>query len=570
MRVRFDDSLRTVLAADTSTAFGARAAYRQLVDLVGRGRVPVDAPILARLAALRPEVPVETRAAIARGLALVDPPVALVRFLADDVAEVAAATLRGVRLSPEDWEWLVPQLGPLGRSVLRRRGDLPPSATRALESFGSTDFALDYAAPPAMADAPAAPALVPGESAFQPVGDVAAGLVARAQPGDASAETPERFEIADLVNRIAAYQRDRRAASSAEPDPAPDAAPQVAAFRFETDAAGVIRWIDSAPRGPVIGITLDHAAAAMPCVDGVAAGAFRKRAAFADARLVVAGTSPLGGDWRISGVPVFDAARGHFTGYRGAARRPRVEEDAARARPRGVTPAVEGLRRLVHELRTPTNAIAGFSELIEQELLGPVTPAYRERAATIRQQVGGLIGAIDDLDTAARIESAALDLRADTVAVPALLRRIGEELTPLAARRAAMLEVRVPDDMVWGVDAPAAERLVTRLVASMLAIARAGEIVAVSATRPAGDLSGLAITRPVALAGRDEAELLALDDEQAEDAGAPLLGIGFALRLARRLAAELGGRLQIAPDRLTLALPAASTGTMETAFTRAP
>lgn len=570
MRVRFDDSLRTVLAADTSTAFGARAAYRQLVDLVGRGRVPIDPPILARLTALRPHVPVETRAAIARGLALVDPPAALVRFLADDVADVTAATLRAVRLSPEDWDWLVPQIGPLGRSVLRQRDDLPPSALRALESFGSTDFALDYEAPPAIADAPGAPALVAEGSAFQPMGRVAADVVARAQPGDRPEPAPERFEIADLVNRIAAYQRERQAAAPRETRSAAEAERQVGAFRFETDAAGVIRWIDSAPRGAVIGITLDHAAIAVPSVDGVAAGAFRKRAAFTDARLVVAGTSPLGGDWRISGVPVFDAARGHFTGYRGAARRPRVEEDAVRARPRTPPPGVEGLRRLVHELRTPTNAIAGFSELIEQELLGPVTPAYRERAATIRQQVGGLIGAIDDLDTAARIESDALELHQDVVAVPDLLGRVREDLSSLASRRGAMLQVRVPEDMRWLVDAPAAERLVTRLVASMLSIARAGEIVAVAAARQGGQIVGLAISRPAALAGRDEAELLALDDEGVEDAGAPLMGIGFALRLARRLASELGGRLTIASDRLTLTLPAASTATMETAFTSAP
>ena len=37
--MRFDDSLKTVLAADTSTLFGATAAFRQLSDLIARGRV---------------------------------------------------------------------------------------------------------------------------------------------------------------------------------------------------------------------------------------------------------------------------------------------------------------------------------------------------------------------------------------------------------------------------------------------------------------------------------------------------------------------------------------------------
>ncbi|MEE2917074.1 MAG: hypothetical protein VYB32_08390, partial [Pseudomonadota bacterium] len=85
------------------------------------------------------------------------------------------------------------------------------------------------------------------------------------------------------------------------------------------------------------------------------------------------------------------------------------------------------------------------------------------------------------------------------------------------------------------------------------------------------DRLALSIARPAALVDRDEAALLALDDEDAgEDEGAPLLGAGFALRLARNLAAELGGRLMFGADRLTLELPAALNGDMEQASTFAP
>lgn len=563
MRVRFDDSLKTVLAADTSTAFGARAAYRQLVDLIARRRAEWDPALAGRLAALRPAVPADTRAALARGLALADPPVALIAFLADDTPEVAAAVLRAARLTPEDWDWLLPRLGPHGRSVLRRRGDLPPTAVRALESFGSTDFALSHDVPIVEAATIAAPAAEPATDAFRRIGDVAAALVAAPAPMQEET-TGERFEIAELVDRIATYQRERAVA----PAPATDIA--AAAFRFETDAAGVIRWIDGAPRGAVIGLSLDHGAAGEPSVDGVAAGAFRKRAAFGDARLAVPGASALSGDWRISGVPLFDPARGAFIGYRGSARRPRMEEDAARLRPRGA--AMEGLRRLVHELRTPTTAISGFAELIEEQMLGPVPAIYRDRAATIRRHVGGLVGAIDDLDTAARLEANALDLRDDVVAAGSLLHRIAQEMEPLAARRAARVTVEADAGAAWAADAPALERLVARLLASLLSTAAAGETLRLRAI--AGDPAGmvrLTLDRPQALAGRSEADLLAIDDERAgATEGAPLLGIGFSLRLARHLASGLGGGLAFERDRLTLTLPAASTTIMGQASTSTP
>ena len=47
--MRFDDSLKTVLSADMDSGFGAQSAWRQLVDLMGRGRIAADEPGLARL-----------------------------------------------------------------------------------------------------------------------------------------------------------------------------------------------------------------------------------------------------------------------------------------------------------------------------------------------------------------------------------------------------------------------------------------------------------------------------------------------------------------------------------------
>ena len=576
--VRFDDSLKTVLAADASTAFGARAAFRQIVDLMARGRIdPTDA-MLARVRELRGVVPVDIRAAAARGLALASPPPPLVACLAEDEPDVVATLLRAVRLDAAAWTALVPRLGPVGRSVLRRRDDLDPAVLRALESFGSTDFSLDDRSPPGEraqpVDRPAAPPR--GTGPFVALGAVADALpiVAEArrranEPASPVEQPPSQFKIAELVDRIAAYQRRRGAgqpagAADAAPDAAP--APTLEGFRFEADADGIIRWIDAAPRGALIGASLARLdGAGLPHVDGVAAGAFRRRTAFTDARLQIGGGSALAGDWRISAVPVFEQASGRFVGYRGGARRPRIDEDAARTDPRR---AAEGLRRLVHELRTPTTAIAGFSELIESELLGPVLPAYRERAAAIRAQAADLIGAIDDLDLAARIEGDALDLRAGEVALGAVLARVIADLAALAALRGCTIVLPAIDDaLLLACDDRAVERLFGRLLAALVSSAAPGEQLAIGAM-----LDGAAIainfTRPQALAAVPEAALLSLDAERETDLpGAPLLGTGFALRLASNLAAELGGSLTIGATNLTLRLPAALIDDMGQAST---
>ena len=565
--MRFDDSLKTVLAADSSTAFGAQATFRQLADLMARGRVPADEVTLGRLRELRDQVPAEIRATVARGLGAGRTPLGLIGLFAEDEPAIASAALSVVDLPAADWVALLPRLGPSGRAVLRRRERLDPLVVRALETFGSTDFAIGYD-PPAPVDCPPVPPVGPGP--FTSVGALTRALpvVAAAkmavQQAPSSPIAPSRdhigFEIADVVDRIASFQRDRGVT-------APAAAPAIGSFRFEAGADGMVRWTDATPRGAIIGVTLAHAGERGAAqVDGVVTGAFRRRTGFTDARLMLGGESPLAGEWRVSGVPVFDPATGRFTGYRGGARRPRVDESAARPLQRG---RAEGLRRLVHELRTPTNAISGFSELIEAQLLGPVAPVYRERAAAIRVLAADLVAAIEDLDLAARIEGDALELRPGVVPVAPLLARVAGDLQPLAGLRGCALTVaKSAPTLALACDDRAVERLVARLLATMVSAAQADEAIAVDVSCGEDHRVTIAITRPRALAGVSDAALLNLDAEQeAGLPGAPLLGTGFALRLVRNLAAELGGSLAIGADRLTLALPAASPAAMGQAST---
>lgn len=598
--MRFDDSLETVLSAETSSPFGAQSAWRQLVDLIARRRAAPDAETLARLRGLRGSVPPPVRAASARAAAFAEPPAELVAFHAEDDLAIAAPLLRVARLNAGEWIALLPGLSPGGRAVLRHRRDLAPVVNRALESFGSVDFVLgsDHPAPaetpaPVLAPAalaPAAPAAIeaPPDSAFVSLSSIALGLpvVAEAMRVAGQGEVPREklpppspprdaerrtFEIADLVARIDAYQR--RRVDPAHPPAQTESQPALfdlatvpaRSFRFETDAAGIVRWIEGAARGPLIGLSLDPAAPpGATRVDGVVSGAFRRRASFADARLVVSGGSDAAGQWRITASPAFDHASGKFTGYRGAARRPRADERAEPApAPRG--PGADALRQLVHELRTPTNAIAGFAEMIESQMMGPVPPAYRAQAGAIRDEAAGLLTAIDDIDLAARIDSHALDLRPGDVPLAPLLRRIADDLAPLAAIRGTSLLVECGNGLVIAGDDRAVERLLARLLATLVASGGRGERIALDAARDTSDIV-IMVDRPAALAAFGGEAILSIDAEAgAEAPGAPLLGTGFALRLARNLAGELGGALAFGERRLTLRLPAAFISTVEQA-----
>jgi signal transduction histidine kinase len=512
-------------------------------------------------------VPRQVRAASARALEFSNPPAPLVRLFARDELPIAIPVLRSARLSASEWIQLLPDLAPAARTILRNRRDLAPAVQRALESFGPVDFVLpndagvsetgvEHARATEVVDSSAGSIAEAGPDAQNLTMDHSERISAAApreaparsaaQPAQVEDEGP--FEIAEVVARIDAFWRNREEAG-AVPTPAP---PVVEHFRFETDEKGVVRWVDGVSRAAVIGLSLDLLGVDGSHVDGIAAGAFRRRAGFSTARMAIEGNSDAAGDWLISAIPVFDPANGRFTGYRGTARRPRADERAEPVRVPVGSPA-ESLRQLVHELRTPTNAIAGFAEMIETQMLGPVSGVYRDRANVIRSQARELLGAIDDLDLAARIDSAALTLVPGQVPLRPVLATIADDLAPLLELRGSMIALPIEDLVVTG-DRRAVERLLARLMATLVSASGPGEQIGVNMALESDQKVAVAIDRPRALADYPGDSVLGIDDER-EDA--TLLGTGFALRLARNLARELGGSLLIAPSILTLRLPAA-------------
>ncbi len=533
--MRFNDMIATVLAASAERPEAREAQWRQLVDLLAQ-RQP-GAPDTARaeafafLRAERARVEPRTRAATAESLVglAIDPD--LLIFFAEDRAEVAAPLLRSVRFGTEDWLRLLPRLGPTARALLRHRRDLPREVRGALAALGPSDLVL---------------------------GPQDEGAVATATDGEPRGEAGS--PILELVERIEAYQRQRReTAPEPEQELVAATATEVAGFRWETGTEGVIRWVEGAPREPLVGLSIAAPAdAARPGLDAEATRAFARRAPFRDARLSVAGESAAAGNWRASGVPFFDEARGAFLGYRGAARRGMAE--AAPSGAFGPSLPPDALRQLIHELRTPLNAIMGFAELIEGQYMGPATEPYRSRAADIMDHAGHLLATVDDLDTAARIETGRFNETAGRADAAAIIERLGKSYANVALRRGGRFKLVIASDLPEAAVAPeVTERLFARMLAATIGMVGEGEQIAAELDqnrRKGRNKLCFAIDRPAAVRGLSEQALL---DPRFTPAGdwpvAPTLGLGFALRLVRNLAEAAGGELVIDQDRIRLDLP---------------
>jgi hypothetical protein len=538
--LRFDDMIETVLRQREGHPSARAAKWRQLVDLLAQRRsVPQRevAEALEWLRERRPQVPLGYRIDVARTLVGRHVSPAVVALFAQDNPAVAAPLLGTVRLDAQEWLELLPELGPTARGLLRHRRDLSREVSVGLASFGTSDFALG------------------------------GGVASASAPAIPSAERSEA-QIRDLVARIEGFRKRREAEGAAAAEAELTRTPgRTEEFQWETGPDGVILWVEGAPRGPLIGESIASIAdVGQYGVDGQAAGAFEKRSPFRDARFSVRGGGAASGDWRISAVPFFDPAQGTFLGYRGTARRPRLDEVAHSAGEGaaggifGTDLPADSLRQLIHELRTPLNAIIGFAEMIDGQYMGPAALGYRARASEIIDQARRLLSAVDDLDTAARIETRRLDLGESSVDAVSLLCRLHDSYERVAQQRGSRIAIEIERDLPPAqVDVEAAERMFARMLAGTIGLARDGETIAASMTLAeiaSRKMLCLSIDRPKTIEGVGERSLLDPGYSPEGDwPAAPVLGLGFALRLVRNLAEAAGGALDIGELRFSLYLP---------------
>ncbi len=524
LALHFDDRLQTLLDAPVADARDRAVRWRQLVDLLARGEASNSATHVAAIELVRRDafaIDEGVRAATMRAIAGRDVPAALFRVLAAQPLRIAASLFAGLTLSEED----------------------------AAHILGDADAEVR--------------ALVRIESVLEPQAKPEQEL---ADTGPALAEP----SIGEMLSRIERLQQRRapqqQPASSAAPEPPP---PQprreeragdkdARLFEWESDASGHIAWVEGAPRGIFVGRPLSGNGGGLLERD-VAARLVRHHP-FADAPVALSGL--FAGTWEASGRPAFDPATGRFIGYRGLARR--TDEAAPAADRKKREPDLDALREMVHEIKTPLNAIIGFAEIIDGQYLGPAHRLYRERAASIVAQARQLLAAVEDLDFAAKVRAERGGGQRQTEMQGGkpggglfdLIRPIAAEMEQCLAVRGGVLELDVSDDRDGCAVSPElAERLLRRLLLSLCKVVARGEALRIASSRN-GAMCLLTIARPRLLDGYSEVQLVdpAFDPSGGDEAQS--VGLGFALRLVRGLARVGGGTLILDEHRITLQLPA--------------
>lgn len=557
--MHFDDRLGTVLRLRAESAALQRVQLRQLLDLLGI--MPVEArgdqvdAAYARLAQLAKAIAPGERATMLADPALRLRSPRLVAALAENEEAVARAALLRADLSEEQWIDLIPALHPAARGFVRARADLPSPVAALLARLGAQARAL----PPAQATVPAELEIPP-----EPVDEI---LPVEAPDSEAAEQG-----IGALVRRIEAY---RRAREVIEPRPQGDSPllplgedhvlrvpATVQACDFATDAAGRIVWADPGAAPMLIGLRLGGRDNASPLAAPAALDeAMRRRQPLRGIAVSLEGAPAIAGDWQIDAVPWFDPLNGRHLGYRGRLRRP-AAGIAASAAPARDSEA-DRIRQMLHELRTPVNAIQGFAEVIQQQLFGPTPHEYRALASSVVGDAARMLAAFEELERLAKLESGALEVEGGTTDLGEVVASTVAQLAAHSRQRGSGFAMRpFEGSLAVPLARIEAERIVWRLLATLAGVCAPGEQLTLRLREKAGAVR-LDLTLPAVLSSRSEDEVFgAAAGSIPQVIAAGVFGVGFALRLARSEARAAGGSLQRKDDRLRLDLPGLTTAAL--------
>lgn len=539
----FDDRLATVLRSTARNDAGGRTQYRQLLDLLGSMPPDVAGELVQlaydRLGELSLELPQAVQSAILRAPGLRLRNRTLVAWLATSEPQAAAAAMATAQLRETDWLYLIPRLPMTARGFLRHRRDLPFSARQVLDRLGVKDLVL-----------PEPERATSSEVAIRELDERE-----RTADDDAANEPG----IGALVRRIEAFQRARRETGASPRLPLGDLRavdPSVLAggqaFDFESDAEGVIGWADPAMAPLAVGMQLGPPRpGAVATLDEVSAGAMAFRQPLRGGRLEVIGPDAIAGDWRIDAAPFFAAVTGQFAGYRGRLRRsPKASTLAKRPNEAG-----DRMRQLLHELRTPVNAIQGFAELIQQQMFGSAPNEYRALAAAVAVDAARLLAGFDEIDRLASLEAGAEGIDAGECDLRDVTGRILRRLDGVLRPRGARIELAARGSpFTVGVAESDAMQLAWRVLATLAGGLAPGETIDLTLGGD-GAWVTLEASLPAALAAEDDL-FAAAAPAQPRAISAGMFGTGFTLRLARAETEAAGGRLERVAENLRLRVPA--------------
>jgi PAS domain S-box-containing protein len=198
-----------------------------------------------------------------------------------------------------------------------------------------------------------------------------------------------------------------------------------------------------------------------------------------------------------------------------------------------------------HELRTPINAIIGYTDLMADEVVGPLNDVQGRYIERVRMSARHLLALIENVLTLSRVEARRESVHVADIDVCAVARESAELLAPSAAAKGLRFEIDIPaKECRIATDATKVRQILINLLSNAVKFTDFGEIVLTlipeaDAVRIAVRDTGVGIAAS-ALERVFEAYWRADTNRYTHRSGT-----GLGLSVSKRLVEVLGGTIEI-------------------------
>ena len=206
----------------------------------------------------------------------------------------------------------------------------------------------------------------------------------------------------------------------------------------------------------------------------------------------------------------------------------------------------EFLANMSHELRSPLNAIIGFSQIIYDGKLGPLTEQQKDGMGRIVDSGKHLLRLVNDVLDLSRVEVGKLEFCPQPVSVGLLVSEVCDSMAEMAAEKKIRIEARIPPQFDAVVDPARLKQILFNYLSNALKFTGDGGQVSVAVKPEAGDRFSIEVTDTgPGISSEDQVRLF--KNFQQLDCGKAkrFQGTGLGLALTKRIVEAQGGTVGV-------------------------
>lgn len=198
---------------------------------------------------------------------------------------------------------------------------------------------------------------------------------------------------------------------------------------------------------------------------------------------------------------------------------------------------LEQLSIISHELRSPLNAILGFSDVMREEVFGPMgNPRYRAYVEDIHRSGRHLLSLVNDLLDVGKLQAGKFDLHEEIVDLVEVIAEVADRARHDAQKRGLSITTEAPTSLRVNADRRAMVQILTNLVSNAVKFSNPNGCVTVRLTL-AEDIVIQVVDQGIGVAPEDLPKIFDSFTQGAHTRG----GTGLGLSIVKHLAELHGG-----------------------------